>query len=152
MRYKIFLSLIMVVLITVVGLSQGGYSAKEAPYFIISDVPIPDDIILEVGGLAFDEAGILGVTTRRGEFWRIANPESNQPKFTRFAQGLHEPLGLAYRDGAYYVAQRGELTKITDTDGDGTADKFENIFNWDLAGNYHEYAYGPKFLPNGDMI
>jgi azurin len=142
----------MVVLITVVGLSQGGYSAKEAPYFIISDVPIPDDIILEVGGLAFDEAGILGVTTRRGEFWRIANPESNQPKFTRFAQGLHEPLGLAYRDGAYYVAQRGELTKITDTDGDGTADKFENIFNWDLAGNYHEYAYGPKFLPNGDMI
>lgn len=152
MRYKIFLSLIMVVLITVIGLSQGGYSAKEAPYFIISDVPIPDNIILEVGGLAFDEAGILGVTTRRGEFWRIANPESNQPKFTRFAQGLHEPLGLAFRDGAYYVAQRGELTKITDTDGDGTADKFENIFNWDLAGNYHEYAYGPKFLPNGDMI
>ena len=140
------------VLFNLAAVSQGGYSTKEAPYFIISDVPIPDDIILEVGGLAFDDAGVLGVTTRRGEFWRIANPESNQPTFTRFAQGLHEPLGLAYREGSYYVAQRGELTKITDTDGDGSADKFENIFNWDLAGNYHEYAYGPKFLPNGDMI
>ena len=152
MRYKLYLTLLLVALFTVVGVSQGGYSAKEAQYFIISDVPIPDDIILEVGGLAFDDSGILGVTTRRGEFWRIANPESNRPTFTRFAQGLHEPLGLAYRDGAYYVAQRGELSKVTDTDGDGRADKFENIFNWDLAGNYHEYAYGPKFLPNGDMI
>lgn len=132
--------------------AQQTIADKESAYFKISSVPIPEGIVLEVGGLAFDDKGVLGVTTRRGEFWRVENPQSTSPKFTRFAQGLHEPLGLAFRDGSYFLAQRGELTKITDTNKDGKADRFDHIFDWDLAGNYHEYAYGPKFLPNGDMV
>lgn len=131
---------------------QTDIDKKESEYYKITSVPIPDDVILEAGGLAFDDKGQLGVTTRRGELWVIKNPESAQASFKRFAQGLHEPLGLAFKNGSYYLAQRGELTKITDTDKDGLGDKFENIFNWDLAGNYHEYAYGPKFFPNGDML
>lgn len=125
---------------------------KESVYYEISTVPIPEDIVLEVGGLAFDDKGALGATTRRGELWVINNPEGSSATFKRYAQGLHEPLGLAYKDGSYYLSQRGELTKITDTDGDGRGDVFDNIYNWDLEGNYHEYAYGPEFLPNGNML
>ncbi len=132
--------------------SQTNIDQEESRYYKISTVPVPEGIVLEVGGLAFDDQGRLGVTTRRGELWVISNPESNTASYKRFAQGLHEPLGLAFKDGSYYLAQRGELTKITDNDGDGRGDRFDNIYTWDLAGNYHEYAYGPKFLPDGNML
>ncbi|WP_235296973.1 plastocyanin/azurin family copper-binding protein [Portibacter marinus] len=125
---------------------------KENAYYQIMDVPIPDDVILEVGGMVFNDGGKLGITTRRGEIWEITNPASSSPIYSRFAHGLHEPLGLNWRNGSYYLAQRGELTKVTDKDQDGKADSYENIYSWPLDGNYHEYSYGPKFLPNGDMI
>lgn len=125
---------------------------KESDYYKITTVPIPEGIVLEVGGLAFNEKGQLAATTRRGEMWMIDNPGSNKPVFTRFASGLHEPLGLAYRDGSYYLAQRGELSKLTDVNNDGKADLYETIYNWPLAANYHEYAYGPLILDDGNML
>ena len=121
-------------------------------YFTVERIPIPDSIVLEVGGLAFDDAGNLGVATRRGEVWIIEKPGSANPVYRRFAHGLHEPLGLNYRDGAFYCAQRGELTRLIDRDGDGRADRYEAIYTWDLSGNYHEYSYGPVFTPEGDML
>jgi len=77
------------------GLMLTNQAQKESAYYKITSVPIPENVELEVGGLAFNDKGQLGVTTRRGELWLIDKPESNQPKFTRFATGLHEPLGLA---------------------------------------------------------
>lgn len=124
----------------------------ESDYYSISTVEIPDDILLEASGLTFNDDGDLAVTTRRGEVWLIQNPGSNTPEFSRFAQGLHEPLGIAFRNGAYFVAQRGELVKIEDENEDGKADRYSTIYRWPLTGNYHEYSYGPKFLPDGDMI
>lgn len=137
------------------GFSQEDIASKEGEYYQITDVPIPEGVVLEVGGLAFTENDQLGICTRRGEIWIVDDPylkRSKQPKFTRFASGLHEPLGLAYRNGSFYSSQRAELTKITDTDGDGKADVFKTIYRWPLSGNYHEYSYGPLFLPNGDML
>ena len=125
---------------------------REQVYYQIKKVPIPQEVVLEVGGLAFNDAGQLAASTRRGEIWLIDQPTSAKPTYTRFAHGLHEPLGLAFRDGTYYLSQRGELTKLRDTNGDGKADLYEPIYTWPLAGNYHEYSYGPKFLPNGDML
>ncbi len=135
--------------------SQDEVSKRENEFYRISDVPIPEDIVLEVGGMAFMPDDQLAVTTRRGEIWLIDNPYlrgSQPPKFKRFATGLHEPLGLAYRNGSLYATQRSELTKITDIDNDGKADRFETIYSWPLSGNYHEYSYGPLFMPNGDML
>lgn len=128
---------------------------KEQKFYSISDVVLPDSIKLEVGGMAFMDDGRLAVCTRRGEIWLIDDPyqkKSKTPSFTKFAYGLHEPLGLAWHEGSIYVNQRAELTKITDTNKDGKADLFQTICTWQLSGNYHEYAYGPLFLPNGDML
>ena len=125
---------------------------QEAEYYTISTVPIPEDVILEVGGMAFTDDNQLGVSTRHGDIWLISNPQSNQPTFNRFATGLHEPLGLAYHRGAFYTTQRAELTKLTDTNEDGRADEYRTIYTWPLSGNYHEYSYGPLFLPDGDML
>ncbi len=130
----------------------GQQPSSEAAFYAIDKIKIPEDIILEVGGLAFDDRGNLGVTTRRGELWLIKNPTSSNPIFKRFAHGMHEPLGLAYRNGSFYCAQRGELTKLTDKNGDDIADVYKTIYKWPLEGNYHEYSYGPVFTPEGDML
>ncbi|MEO9891221.1 sulfocyanin-like copper-binding protein [Aurantibacter sp.] len=125
---------------------------KESNYYKIVDVPIPDDIELEVGGLVLTDKDKLGVSTRHGDVWLIDKPYSQKPNYTRFAQGLHEPLGLNYKDGSFYLSQRGELTRLTDNDGDDKADSYRTIYSWPLSGNYHDYSYGPKFLENGDML
>jgi azurin/glucose/arabinose dehydrogenase len=128
---------------------------KEEDYYKLTTLPIPENVVLEVGGLAALPDGRLAVSTRRGEVWVISNPymaNNARPHFTRFAQGLHEPLGLAYKNGALYLSQRSELTRLQDTNGDGKADLFESVYAWPLSGNYHEYAYGPVIQPDGSML
>ena len=140
--------------------SMGAFGQKpsqktEQDFYEIKTLPIPKDLYLEVGGLATMPDGRLAVSTRRGEIWIVENPyqkNSHQTYYRRFASGLHEILGLAYQDGVFYCSQRGELTKITDTDRDGVADVYEPIYQFELSGNYHEYTYGPVFDKNGDML
>jgi uncharacterized cupredoxin-like copper-binding protein len=135
-------------------MSQSGsiMAKKEAEYYKIVDVPIPEEVLLEVGGLVLTDEDKLGVSTRRGDVWVIDEPYGQNPKYTRYAQGLHEPLGLNYRNKAFYLSQRGELTRLEDKNGDGKADVYKTIYSWPLSGNYHDYSYGPKFMDNGDML
>ena len=128
---------------------------KEEDYYRLFSMPVPEHIILEVGGLATFPDGRLAVCTRRGEVWIISNPNITgfeRPVFKRFAHGMHEPLGLAIKDEDIYVTQRSELTRLRDADKDGVADSYDKIYSWPLSGNYHEYSYGPLFLPNGNML
>lgn len=127
-------------------------SAKEEDYFKIMRMPAPEGLILEVGGLCTLPNGDLAVTTRRGEVYIVENPTSQRPHFRKFATGMHEVLGVAYKDGALYCVQRGELTKLVDTDMDGKADVYETVYAWPLSGNYHEYSFGPKLAPDGSFF
>jgi uncharacterized cupredoxin-like copper-binding protein len=134
--------------------AQGSKPASESDFYTLKTLPIPEKAILEVGGIAVLPDGRIGVSTRRGEIWVVENAymqDGTQPFYRLFASGLHEVLGLAYHNGSFYCTQRGELTKLTDTDQDGQADNYETIYKFDLSGNYHEYAYGPVFDKNGDM-
>ena len=86
--------------------SNADISAKESKYYKIVDVPIPEDIMLEVGGLALTDKDQLGVSTRRGEVWVIDKPYGAKPKYSRYAHGLHEALGLAFRDNGLFITER----------------------------------------------
>jgi len=125
---------------------------KEEDFFKIMKVATPEGIILEVGGLVNLPNGDLGISTRRGDVFIVENPTSSRPYFRKFASGLHEILGLAYKNGAFYCAQRGELTKLMDTNSDGKADVYETIYSWPLSGHYHEYSFGPKIAPDGSFF
>jgi len=125
---------------------------KEEDFYKILKLPAPEGILLEVGGLVTLPNGNLAVSTRRGDVYIVENPTSNKPYFKKFASGLHEILGLAYKDGALYCAQRGELTKLIDTDLDGKADIYETVYAWPLSGHYHEYSFGPKIGPDGSFF
>ncbi len=139
-------------------------STDEAEYYKVNSILVPNDIVLEVGGLATLPDGRPIVATRRGDVYIIDGAYDDPPfscRFTRFAQGLHEPLGLACRvekepsgrEGvAVYAVQRAELTRLTDTDGDWIADEYRTFSDgWGVSGNYHEFAFGPKLDLNGDF-
>jgi hypothetical protein len=118
-------------------------AAGEAELLPIVDVPLPDGVVLEVGGMAWLD-GALYVTTRRGEIHRITGADTGAPEVTLWAEGLQEPLGLVAHDGWLVCAQRGELSKLRDRDGDGRMDELVTLAGgWPLSGNYHEYAFGP---------
>lgn len=136
-----------------------GYSQNrpktEDDYYRIVTVPVPENIELEIGGMAVLPDGRLAASTRRGEIWLVSNPYgtgNKKPEFRRFAHGLHEPLGLLYRNGDFLATQRGEVTRLSDTDKDGEADLYESFAKWPLSGNYHQYSYGPVRMPNGEML
>ena len=128
-------------------------TSPEAKHYRLLSIIEPKDIVLEVGGMDIMPDGRPIVTTRRGEVWIIEGAYDVPPfdaKFKRFAFGLHEPLGASWRDGALYVVQRGELTRLIDTDGDDRADRFETVSSqWGVSGNYHEFAFGPKYDGQG---
>lgn len=142
-----------VAMLALFSINAGGQDfPKEEDYFKIAPMLTPENAMLEVGGLALLPNGDLGVSTRRGDIFVVENPTSDKPYFRRFASGLHEVLGLVYKDGSFYCAQRGELTRVTDKNKDGKADLFETIYAWPLSGNYHEYSYGPQLAPDGSFF
>jgi cytochrome c551/c552 len=127
----------------------------EDDYYRIVTLPAPEGVLLEVGGVTQLPDGRIAVCTRRGDVWIIENPttpDNTNPTYKLFASGLHEALGLAYKDGALFTAQRGELTKLVDTNGDDRADVYETVYAWPLSGHYHEYSFGPKVAPDGSFF
>jgi hypothetical protein len=118
----------------------------EAAYYKLLTFKVPPGEVLEAGAIEILPGDRIAVGTRRGEVWIIDNaydPDPEKVKFSRFAHGLHEVLGLAYKDGWLYVTQRPDVTRIKDTDGDGKADLFEVVTDgWEINGDYHEYAFG----------
>jgi cytochrome c551/c552 len=145
--------IITLLLFSVITIAQN--TASENDYYRILTLPISENMLLEVGGMTTLPNGDVAVATRRGDIWIINNAYmtgSGTPYYRKFASGLHEILGLAYKNGAFYCAQRGELTKLIDKNGDGKADTYETVCSLPLSGHYHEYTFGPKFMPDGSMI
>lgn len=128
---------------------------RENDIYPLRTIPIPQNIALEVGGMTFLPNDALAVSTRHGEIWIISNPYQKggrPPVYKLFAQGMHEVLGLNFLRGDLYCVQRSELTRLRDLDGDGEADEYKTMYSWPLAGNYHEYAYGPILDKEGNMV
>ncbi len=119
---------------------------REAEYYDVDHLVPPEGERLEVGGIDFLPDGRLALSTRRGQVWLVENPLAPDPaqaRFTLFAEGLWEGLGLKVIDGAIHVLQRGELSRLADDDGDGVCDRVETVCDaWGLSENYHEFAYG----------
>ena len=117
--------------------------------------PAPEELVLEVSGLAPMDDGRLAVSIRKGEIWFLDQVYEDPPlnvTYHRFATALHEPLGLLARDKSLYTVQRTELTRLQDTDDDDVADVYETVAKgWGVTGNYHEYAFGPKLDGQGNM-
>jgi glucose/arabinose dehydrogenase len=127
----------------------------EDDYYPIRRFEVPPGVVLEAGAIEIMPDGKVAVSSRRGEIWMIDNAYAADPKdakFTRFAHGLHEVLGLASKDGWLYATQRCEMTRLKDSKGTGKADIFETFCDaWSISGDYHEYAFGSRPDKEGNM-
>jgi hypothetical protein len=134
----------------------GGYwdtAEEEAKYYKIVEVPIPKGMALEAGCFEVMPDNRLAIGTRRGDIYLVSGAfdENPQTRYQRFASGLDEVFGLSYKNGAFYVTQQTEVTRIRDVNRDGRADRFETLSDtWGFR-NYHEFAFGSK-LDKDDNI
>ena len=163
---------IMVLLSVSLGtfVGQTSHAAEESDFYKLISVvtsqaqtdsrsknwkPAPDGLALEVSGIAVLDNGKIAVTIRKGEIWILDGVYDDPPDnvtYHQFATALHEPLGLIKIDDAFYTAQRSELTRIRDTDGDNVADEYLTVAKgWGVTGHYHEYAYGPERDGDGNL-
>ncbi len=128
---------------------------KQSEFYTIEPIPLPPGEIMEIGSIALMPDDKVAVTTRRGDLWICEGAygdDLSKVKWTRFAHGLHEPLGMYWKDGSLYLTQRPEFSRLQDSNGDGTADVFETInSDWGINGDYHEYAFGTPPDKNGDV-
>ena len=118
--------------------------------YLVENLSFPDDMPPEIGGLAFDGKGNLYACLRRGDIV-VTQPgkDSGATRWKVFATGLHNPMGMQWvGPGRLVVSQMAELTEIIDTDGDGTADRYNNLSTaFGISGNYHETN---AICPDGD--
>ncbi len=133
--------------------SRWGTAEREREYYRVVKLPTPEGAVIEAGAFEVLPDGRIAVGTRRGDIYLLSGVDEAKPdpSYDLFASGLDEIFGIAHRDGALYVTQSCELTRITDQDGDGRADRFKTISDaWGYE-NYHEYAFGSKFDPAGNL-
>ena len=127
---------------------------READFYKMITLPTPSNVMFEAGSLCFVSKTRLAAATRIGDVYMCDNlfDDPPKPKYTLFASGLHEVLGLAWKDGWLYATERPQLTRMKDTDGDGRADLFETVCDgWAIKGDYHEYAFGSHFDRDGNI-
>ena len=130
-------------------LAGAGIAHAQHPAYSVSSIPIGRSIDPQVGGLDILPSGKVVATFHEGDV-RIYDPEAQS--WSTFATGLHEPLGIvAENESTVVVMQRPELTRISDTDGDGSADLFETLSDdFGMSGNYHEFSFGPAVDADGN--
>lgn len=131
-----------------------GTGEEESAYYELVDVPLPKELAIEAGSFeVMPDKKSLAIATRRGDIFVVDGvfEENPDPQFRKFAEGLDEIFGLAYRDGSFIATQQPEVTRITDVDGDGRADRFETISDAWGFGNYHEFAFGSKPDAEGNV-
>lgn len=130
-----------------------GTAEAENKYYKLVRVPIPENIPLKVGSFDIHPDGRLIAGTRKGDIYFIDGvfKETPEPKFHLFASGQDEIFGVAYKDGDVYATQFAEVTKISDTDKDGTADRYMTLSNGWGYEEGHEFAFGSKLDPEGNI-
>lgn len=154
--WLIYVALASMAAPSAIGQKLGEYwdtAEVESKYYRIVDVPAPQHLGIEAGCFEVLPDQRLAIGTRRGDIFMVegAFDEHPKPSFHRFASGLDEVLGMSYNDGAFYVTQQTEVTRITDRDGDGRADRFQTLSDtWGFR-NYHEFAFGSKLDPEGNI-
>lgn len=78
------------------------------------------------------------------------NGDGRADRTVVFATDLDRPHGLAWREGALYVAETGAVQRLVDTNGDGVADR-KHLVTDDLPSGGMHWTRTLGFGPDGGM-
>ncbi len=130
-------------------------AATQSDFYLRQEIPLPPGEVMEIGSIALMPEQKIAVTTRRGDLWICSGAYADdltKVTWKKFAENLHEPLGMFWKAGWLYLTQRPEVTRIKDSTNHGVADTFETVCSdWGINGNYHEYAFGSEPDKKGDI-
>ncbi|MDF1826453.1 MAG: PQQ-dependent sugar dehydrogenase [Verrucomicrobiales bacterium] len=143
----------MIRLLSILAFASGAslLPALAGSPWTVEPLPFEKGSDQQVGGIDVLPDGRVFACFHRGEI-RLFDPETST--WSIFAKGLQEPLGIhAESESSVVIVQRPELTRVSDTDGDGKADRFQKISDdFGISGNYHEFAFGPLQDADGNWI
>ena len=96
--------------------TEWGTADREAEYYRIVELPVPDPLFIEAGSFVNLPNDEIAIGTRRGEILIASGAFEKHPRPTYrvFASGLDEVLGLEWKDGIFYATQQCEVTKISE--------------------------------------
>ncbi|MGB0766828.1 MAG: DUF7133 domain-containing protein [Phycisphaeraceae bacterium] len=120
----------------------------------------PDDFQPQCGAIAFCPDGrYLAVCTfpakqgpgpedPNGTLYILENPtakDASAIKVHTITNELMQPLGMNWLEEGLYVAERDEISKWTDTDGDGLSDEKSTFCSGWISDNFHHFTFGPVY-------
>jgi glucose/arabinose dehydrogenase len=131
------------------------HAQEQSDFYTREEIPLPQGEVMELGSIALMPDKRIAVTSRRGDLWICTGAygdDLSKVTWQKFAEGLHEPLGMFWKDGWLYLTQRPEVTRLRDSNHDGVADTVESICSdWPISGDYHEYAFGSEADKDGNI-
>jgi hypothetical protein len=125
-------------------LVRPGYRAIAYPR---PKTPSGDDLVMP-GAIAADprDGRVFVASMKRGEIYEVKDPNGDGvgATFEDWARGLfQEAYSMHAESGALVVLHRRNLTRISDSDGDGKADRFDRVFGLPHSVvDAYDYGYG----------
>ena len=125
----------------VIGKGDGAYVVDQ----ITPPIENPWKRRLRIGGMDFFSDGTrAAVSTWDGDIWIVSGIDESLKnlKWTRFASGMYETLGLRIVNDQIYTSGRDQLTRYYDYNHDGEADYYENFNNSVTSTEgFHEFLF-----------
>jgi hypothetical protein len=123
------------------GKSIEGYAADE----LLVPFANPWGSWMRLSAIDFFSDGRIAVSTLSGDIWIVTPGRTNpdQLSWSRFANGLYEPLGLRIVDNTIYVRCRDRIIRLRDLNSDGEADFYESFYNepGEIGASYHAFIF-----------
>lgn len=122
--------------------SEGG-NITTVPGFVGTRLPITPSIMPTA--MTWTTDGVLAFTSLKGTVYlaRDTDGDGIEDSLTVFEQGLAAPFGIIADGNDLIVAHKPEVIRLTDTDGDGKADKRSVVATgWGYTDNYHDWTTG----------
>ncbi len=121
-------------------------ASPESGSFVVDSLSVPHDnpfkALMFLSGVDFLPNRDLVVSAAHGDVWLVSGANDKLGKLTwrRLATGLYQPLGVKIVDGKIYVIERGQITRLHDSNNDGEADYYENFnSDWHVGHGPHSF-------------